>query len=1091
MFSIFNKITWNNKSKDKSEKIWFETDLLFKDSNNRTDKVVTKTKSNVDWLLSSNEDLVHKSDTKLGTFKGLSEWDNLQNTKSVKWDNKKEVSDERKSINKNAISLDILDLSRVIEINAEIRAVEAFDKEMRDSKTGHLFKKIGWFFKRSFQRMWRDAWIDSQMNRYIEEIENWLNTGVYTEKSLRDHVISADKWIEQKAYLSHEEVINNQKAADDIQKTIDEWLSIDISDVANRKSKISELKIALENNYPEITVDLTQLESSLIRLEKAKIQLELDTIEAKLNILDIGHIENWNGKRKESLLVKMLDWINSGINNYRLPDWMKKNISWFIQHPNTAAVVSAMLTRATVTALVGTSVISWFLAPVAVWALAWWVLAAWRARREMRDRTAQIDRRWALWYKTGNTKNDWLSSNKSHKTEEYQHSAMDLYNKISKFSNLDTNDKNYNAIKQEALVSWIYYLVKHLVGREKNLNMLQYDTNKSVSSQHVETIILLNKLFPWLVSKFNSKELFDKKNDSEEALLTRKLYNEIDNLAEKNLSIREENESSYALKQWLIYAWVASTVWVAVWWLLHMYGSNQTWHVDIKWISTEHYPDNLEAHSHVKREFWFDNKTPSPKFDNTELMLHTDKSWWWNVSSMLWKTAFTNNHSFNNIAGNDFLSHKIQAVVTPKIWWPSFVLPIDSNWNIQIPDSMKWSFNSRSFAFLEVWKVDIDVNGTIHLNPIATVKWHWDMLFDKIFWVDDIETITNNNDWYTIPFWWNKYHELWKTSRKEPVWEFIKNIYKKPDLISKTEKKSLYNKNDNSKKLLEIDNTWDDLEEVTKDELKKPNPLKKPKAESYKSLVEKITVDSRWKTTKTLDQLNKISSEIDKLNKDLEWRYLWKKELSDLTDDEIIYSIGILKNEFLSKKDEFDKEIKKIESEKVNKNLDSKYSDNIDELVNSWLLATKYDKPQIFHYEWRTMIAVKTSSWWIIPFYRSYNWTSWKSKWKWYPFFWMSDEWIIKWTSQWLENWHWMKELKDIQDKLNSSLNWPSKWDQDFYFYQDRHPLLKKWAINNSDWIYEQEKFQKSTKPQFHNDWKAVDWIKEWVLRVTETKFVL
>ena len=84
----------------------------------------------------------------------------------------------------------------------------------------------------------------------------------------------------------------NDKAPDEVQKIINEWLNIDIKSEKERKAKIAELKVALENNYPEITTDLNQLEQSLIRLEKAKIEMELKTIDAKLNILDIGRIED-------------------------------------------------------------------------------------------------------------------------------------------------------------------------------------------------------------------------------------------------------------------------------------------------------------------------------------------------------------------------------------------------------------------------------------------------------------------------------------------------------------------------------------------------------------------------------------------------------------------------------------------------------------------------------------------------------------------------------------------------------------------------------------------------------------------------------
>ena len=43
----------------------------------------------------------------------------------------------------------------------------------------------------------------------------------------------------------------------------------------------------------------------------------------------------------------------------------------------------------------------------------------------------------------------------------------------------------------------------------------------------------------------------------------------------------------------------------------------------------------MTAYADVDRDFWYDNATPAPKFDYTELMIHTDKNGGWNVSSMI------------------------------------------------------------------------------------------------------------------------------------------------------------------------------------------------------------------------------------------------------------------------------------------------------------------------------------------------------------------------------------------------------------------------------------------------------------------------
>lgn len=447
---------------------------------------------------------------------------------------------------KSVLNLDVLDLSRVIDICAEIKAVEAYEEMMRKSSEWNLFQKASWFFKRSFYRMWRDAWIESKKREHIKDIENWLNSGEYSEESLRQHILNADRWIEEKAFLSHEEINKDLDVPKEIQKVVDEWLDTNPTDTDTRKQKIKELKVLLEANYP-ITSDLSQLESSLVRLEKAKIEWELETIEAKLNILDIGRIEYGYGNRERSFIVDIL----SKVEKSSLPKWLK----WFIQHPNTAAVTSSILTRLGIWVLAWWAAL-WFasglLIPVVVWSSVWWVLAAGRARREIKDRNAQIDRRWAMWNMTWTESTDWESFEKVKKTKEYQHSTMDLYNTLAKW--LNNNDEK---VREEALLAWVYYLVKHKVGREQGLNMLQYDWDKSISSQHVEMIMLFNKVFPWFVARFNTWEFFDQNNNSKESILVRDRYAYIDNLARNSMSDRDNTESSYALKQWLIYAWVA------------------------------------------------------------------------------------------------------------------------------------------------------------------------------------------------------------------------------------------------------------------------------------------------------------------------------------------------------------------------------------------------------------------------------------------------------------------------------------------------------------------------------------------------------
>lgn len=114
------------------------------------------------------------------------------------------------------------------------------------------------------------------------------------------------------------------------------------TDTTARQQKVAELKATIEASYPTITTDMSQLEQSLMRLERAKISSEVDTIEAKLNILDLGRIEQGNGQRKEGWFVKMADKFSTSVNNSGLPDWVKQKVIGTLRHPNTAAVLSAI-----------------------------------------------------------------------------------------------------------------------------------------------------------------------------------------------------------------------------------------------------------------------------------------------------------------------------------------------------------------------------------------------------------------------------------------------------------------------------------------------------------------------------------------------------------------------------------------------------------------------------------------------------------------------------------------------------------------------------------------------------------------------------
>lgn len=130
---------------------------------------------------------------------------------------------------------------------------------------------------------------------------------------------------------------------------------------------------------------------------------------------------------------------------------------------------------------------------------------------------------------------------------------MDLYNRVRAGKE---NPENM----EDALISGIYYLVKHRVGREQGINMLQYDADKSVSRQHVEMIRLMNTVFPGLVASFNDGSLFDPANTSHEAEKTRELYAQIADLAKTVLQVRSIDESEYALKQGAIFGTTALIV---------------------------------------------------------------------------------------------------------------------------------------------------------------------------------------------------------------------------------------------------------------------------------------------------------------------------------------------------------------------------------------------------------------------------------------------------------------------------------------------------------------------------------------------------
>lgn len=683
----------------------------------------------------------------------------------------------------NVVSLDVLDLSRVIDICAEHKAMENFDEEMRKLKEWSWLKRNTiWFLSRSIKRMWRDAWIDSEKRRIKKEIEQWLQNWKYTEAKLEEQARASSVWIENKTYLEYEQLDNwkvSLKWNEHLNAAISEWMSLPQGSDA-RKEKMKTVKQIIDSEYKKITsqkitTDIEQLNVSFARLEKAWLLKDLSTFEARLNIFDIGRMEQWNWERKEWAVVKMIDWLSDKVN--KIPGkWFKEKVASFIYHPNFAALASAFWTRSFAWLLVWwVALWPWWglVAPILVWSATWWVLAWGRAKRELRDRTAQIDRRWAMWLETWNKSVDWESSNEAHKNE-HQHSTMDLYNRLAVWL---TNPKD-----EDALIAWIYYLVKHKVGRARNINMLQYDADKSISSQHIEMLSLLNQVHPWLLARFNSRVWETNQQDPLDKIIY-DLYKEIDSKAIGAFDVRRKEERDYAWKQWKNFALVSAWVWATVWGILHLAWYGSTPWQDIQWayhepVTVMKYPDDLTAYTSIKHPHWYDNWTPAPNFDYTEQYLHTDWKWWWNVSKLLWKNPFYNWHHFWDVVPTDFTSWKIQAVLTINEWWPYIPLPIDWAWNIQIPPSLQDAFGSESFYKIEVWEVHI--NGwDISINPMQTINWSWELVFNQIttttaWYYDPATPVPWTDTWYGIPFGWNRYHEIRDSKSKTPVWQFVK-----------------------------------------------------------------------------------------------------------------------------------------------------------------------------------------------------------------------------------------------------------------------------------------------------------------------------
>lgn len=94
-------------------------------------------------------------------------------------------------------------------------------------------------------------------------------------------------------------------------------------------------------------------------------------------------------------------------------------------------------------------------------------------------------------------------------------------------------------------------------------------------------------------------------------------------------------------------------------------GSGQVVETVTPGSSVTHYPDNLPSYKNIQRSFWYDNRTPAPRFDHTELMVHTDKNGNWNISHLINKTVTALPNHSHTIQVSDFSGKNIQAVITP------------------------------------------------------------------------------------------------------------------------------------------------------------------------------------------------------------------------------------------------------------------------------------------------------------------------------------------------------------------------------------------------------------------------------------------
>jgi len=142
-----------------------------------------------------------------------------------------------------------------------------------------------------------------------------------------------------------------------------------------------------------------------------------------------------------------------------------------------------------------------------------------------------------------------------------------------------------------------------------------------------------------------------------------------------------------------------------------------------------------------------------------------------------------------------------------------------------------------------------------------------------------------------------------------------------------------------------------------------------------------------------------------------------------------------------------------------------------------------------FHYEGRSIIAIRAPNGQLIPFYRSCYGTDGKTKWKWFPFFGLSQNgWLVKGGIDSMEDAYHSPVLKQLSDTINGAFTWEHEWDTDFNSTQTFHPFTIYGSINSQEWI-DQEMSNQLALQSRNGEMKFSNyWISEWITRIQAPK---